>query len=70
LAIASVARLDRGDADGNGAVDLADVVRTAIAATDKSVDINKALADINGNGKADIEDARAIWFWVILEQIH
>ena len=47
-----------GDANGDGRVDMADVVAVVNAAMGHAPDnFDEAMADINGNGKVDEEDA-------------
>ncbi len=47
-----------GDANGDGRVDMADVVAVVNAVMDNAPDnFDEAIADINGNGKIDEEDA-------------
>lgn len=47
-----------GDANGDGRVDMADVVAVVNAVMDNAPDnFDEAMADINGNGKVDDEDA-------------
>ena len=47
-----------GDANGDGLVDMADVVAVVNAAMGHAPDnFDEAMADINGNGKVDEEDA-------------
>ena len=51
----------KGDADGNGKVDIADVAAAISYILDpQTVPFDKEAADMDGNGSIDINDVKAI----------